>query len=61
MVLLNCFLNLKNKYNIPIEIEKLENEYGLKIKDKRGLGGERPRELNYKFGFPYYTSSTKKT
>ena len=60
LVLLNCFLNLKKDYNIPIDINKLENIYELKIKDKRGLGGERPRELNYKFGFPYYTSSTKK-
>jgi hypothetical protein len=60
LILLNCFLNLKNKYNIPIEISELENDYKLKIKDKRGLGGERPRELNYKYGFPYFTSSTKK-
>jgi len=54
-------LNLKDRYNTPIEISELENDYKLKIKDKRGLGGERPRELNYKFGFPYYTSSTKKS
>lgn len=38
----------------------MKNEYNLKIKDKRGLGGERPRELYYKYGFPYFTSSTKK-
>jgi len=60
LILLNCFLNLKDKYNTPIEIVELENNYKLKIKDKRGLGGERPRELNYKYGFPYFTSSTKK-
>jgi len=60
LILLNCFLNLKDKYNTPIEISELENDYKLKIKDKRGLGGERPRELNYKYGFPYFTSSTKK-
>jgi hypothetical protein len=60
LILLNCFLNLKDKYNTPIYISELENDYKLKIKDKRGLGGERPRELNYKYGFPYYTSSTKK-
>jgi hypothetical protein len=60
LILLNCFLNLKNKYNTPIEIFELENDYKLKIKDKRGLGGERPRELNYKYGFPYFTSNTKK-
>ena len=60
LILLNCFLNLKDKYNTPIEISELESDYKLKIKDKRGLGGERPRELNYKYGFPYFTSSTKK-
>ena len=60
LILLSCFLNLKDKYNTPIEISELENDYKLKIKDKRGLGGERPRELNYKYGFPYFTSSTKK-
>lgn len=60
LILLKCFLNLKDKYNIPITISTFENEYKLKIKDKRGLGGERPRELNYKYGFPYFTSSTKK-
>jgi len=60
LILLNCFLNLKDKYNKQIEITELEINYKLKIKDKRGLGGERPRELNYKFGFPYFTSSTKK-
>ena len=60
LILLNCFLNLKDKYNKPIEITELEDNYKLKIKDKRGLGGERPRELNYKYGFPYFTSSTKK-
>jgi hypothetical protein len=60
LILLNCFLNLKDKYNTRIEITELENNYKLKIKDKRGLGGERPRELNYKYGFPYFTSSTKK-
>ena len=60
LILLNCFLNLKDKYDTPIEITELENSYKLKIKDKRGLGGERPRELNYKYGFPYFTSSSKK-
>lgn len=60
LILLNCFLNLKNKYNTPIEISELETYYNIKIKDKRGLGGERPRELNYKYGFPYFTSNTKK-
>ena len=60
LILLNCLLNLNNQFNKPINIEELETKYNLKIKDKRGLGGERPRELNYKFGFPYFTSSTKK-
>jgi len=60
LILLNCFLNLKSKYDTPIEISELEQTYNLKIKDKRGLGGERPRELNYKYGFPYFTSSSKK-
>jgi hypothetical protein len=58
LILLNYFLNMKDKYNIPLEISNLEKN--IKIKDKRGLGGERPRELNYKFGYPYFTSSTKK-
>ena len=58
LILLNCFLNLNNKYNKPMEISELETL--IKIKDKRGIGGERPRELNYKYGFPYFTSSTKK-
>lgn len=60
LILLNCFLNLKDRYNTPIEILELEIDYKLEIKDKRGLGGERPRELNYKYGYPYFTSITKK-
>jgi len=60
LILLNCFLNLKDNFNKPLDVLFIEEQYKLKIKDRRGLGGERPRELNYKFGFPYFTSSTKK-
>ena len=31
LILLNCFLNLKDKYNTPIGISELENDYKLKI------------------------------
>ena len=31
------------------------------LNDKRGWGGERPREVYYKYGFPLYTSKTKKS
>ena len=61
LTLLNCFLNLRNNFNKPITIKELEEKFKLQIKDKRGLGGERPRELNYMYGYLYYTSSTKKS
>jgi len=57
--LLNYFLNLKNEFNTILKIEDLENR--IKLKDKRGIGGERPRELNYMYGFSYYTPATKKS
>lgn len=56
--ILNCLLNLNNKFNKPITIDYLEEK--VKLNDKRGWGGERPREIYYKLGFPFYTSKTKK-
>lgn len=58
LTLLNYFLNLKFEYGKVLNVSDIESK--VRIKDKRGLGGERPRELNYRYGFPYYTSSTKK-
>ena len=56
--ILNCLLNLGTKFNKPIDIETLEE---VKLNDKRGWGGERPREVYYKLGFPLYTPRTKKS
>lgn len=56
--ILNCLLNLK-EFNKPFKIKKLEEN--VKLNDKRGWGGERPREINYKLGFPLYTSKTNKS
>jgi hypothetical protein len=56
--ILNCLLNLE-EFNKPFEIKKLEEN--VKLNDKRGWGGERPREVFYKFGFPLYTPKTKKS
>tara|TARA_Y100000389_G_C17407522_1_gene488918 strand:- start:382 stop:1338 length:957 start_codon:yes stop_codon:yes gene_type:complete len=56
--ILNCLLNLV-EFNKPIDIEKLEAK--VKLNDKRGWGGERPREINYKYGFPWYTSASNKS
>ena len=55
--ILNCLLNLK-EFNKAFKIKKLEEN--VKLNDKRGWGGERPREVYYKFGFPLYTPKTKK-
>jgi len=55
--ILNCLLNLK-EFNKAFEVKKLED---VKLNDRRGWGGERPREVYYKFGFPLYTSKTKKS
>jgi len=57
--ILNCLLNLIDNFNIPIDIQQLEKI--VTLNDKRGWGGERPREIYYKFGFPLYTHSTKKS
>lgn len=57
--ILNCLLNLGEKFNTIIKIEYLEQM--IKLNDKRGWGGERPREVYYKLGFPLYTSKTKKS
>ena len=59
MIILKFLLNMKNDFNCPMSITELENK--IKIKDKRGWGGERPREVYYKFGFPLFTPKTKKT
>lgn len=56
--LLNFFLNLKDLFGTPLDVDMIRRNVSLK--DKRGVGGERPRELYYKYGFPYYTSATKK-
>lgn len=56
--ILNCLLNLK-EFNRAFEIKNLEKN--VKLNDKRGWGGERPREVYYKFGFPLYTPKTKKS
>jgi hypothetical protein len=56
--ILNCLLNLK-EFNKAFEIKKLEEN--VKLNDKRGWGGERPREVYYKLGFPLYTPKTKKS
>ena len=55
--ILNCLLNLK-EFNNPFEIKNLDEI--IKLNDKRGWGGERPREIYYKMGFPLYTSKTNK-
>ena len=57
--ILNCLLNLREKFNKPLQIKTLDET--IKLNDKRGWGGERPREVYYKFGFPLYTPATKKT
>jgi len=56
--ILNCLLNLE-EFNKPFEIKNLEEN--VKLNDKRGWGGERPREVYYKLGFPLYTPKTKKS
>ena len=56
--ILNYLLNFK-EFNKVIKIEQLEEN--VKLNDKRGWGGERPREVYYKLGFPLYTSGIKKS
>ena len=57
--ILNCLLNLGEKFNKPLLIRELDEIVSLN--DKRGWGGERPREVYYKMGFPLYTPKTKKS
>lgn len=57
--ILNCLLNLKEFFNKPIKVKELEKI--VKLNDKRGWGGERPREVWYKLGFPYFTPKTYKS
>jgi len=59
MRILNYLLNLKDQFNKPIEIKKLEEQ--VKLRDNRGWGGERPREVYYKLGFPLFTPHTLRT
>lgn len=56
--ILNCLLNL-GEFNKPFDINKISEN--VKLNDSRGWGGERPREVYYKLGFPLYTSKTKKS
>lgn len=53
MTILQYILNLPT-YEVPMKVRDLENECPLT--DARGWGGERPREVYYKFGFPLMTS-----
>lgn len=57
--ILNCLLNDTANFNKPIKISVLEDT--VKLNDKRGWGGERPREVYYKLGFPLFTPKTNKT
>jgi len=57
--ILNCLLNLGEKFNKPLDIKMLHEM--ITLNDKRGWGGERPREVYYKMGFPLFTPKTKKT
>jgi hypothetical protein len=57
--ILNCLLNLGDQFNKHLNINDLDKVVSLN--DKRGWGGERPREVYYKLGFPLYTSKTKKS
>lgn len=61
LILLKCFLNLQDRYNTVLTIDSLEKEHQIRLSDKRGLGGERPREIYYKFGFPFLTPATQKS
>jgi hypothetical protein len=58
LLVIKHLLNLKTYGNI-LEIKDLESECPLT--DNRGWGGERPREVNYKYGFPLMTSAHMKT
>jgi hypothetical protein len=51
MKILQYILN-RPSYGVPMKVPDLDNEYPL---SGRGWGGERPREVNYKLGFPLMT------
>lgn len=59
--ILNCLLNVGpwGGFNIPFEVKMLDAI--CKLNDKRGWGGERPREVYYKLGFPFKTSKLNKS
>lgn len=54
MTILQHILNLPT-YGVPMKVRDLENECPLT--DARGWGGERSREVYYKFGFPIMTNA----
>lgn len=54
MTILQYILNLQT-YGVPMKVKDLDSECPLT--DSRGWGGERLREVYYKFGFPIMTSS----
>ena len=55
MKILEYILN-RPSYGVPMKVSDLENECPL---NGRGWGGERSREVYYKFGFPLMTSSLR--
>ena len=59
--ILNCILNPVpgREFNMPFNVDMLDAI--CKLNDKRGWGGERPREVYYKLGFPFFTSKIKKS
>lgn len=58
LLVIKHLLNL-GCYNEILNIEDLERD--CKLTDNRGWGGERPREVYYKYGFPFMTSAHMKT
>jgi hypothetical protein len=56
--LLNFYLNLKDKFNKNLKLIDIQSI--VTLTDKRGHGGERPREINFQLGFPLKTHSTNK-
>ena len=59
--LLVLFLNMDcGTYDGSFLEAELKNKYNLELSG-RGIQGERPRELKYKFGFPIYSHYTDKS
>ena len=59
-VILNYLLNIK-EFNKPFNIKILDLNKTHPLTDYRGWGGERPREVYYKLGFPFYTPATNQS